>query len=170
MLHGVREPTRMQGYWTPERLVALHRLLTIGLIIGGGYALEWLIKGRKKRMAAATRKSSAEQFRVLTQGLVESEGWWRLSISAALVGFVLWLPFANRVLSASYISDDQLRQMSPCYTKGDISCPAAQAIRSDADRIAFVKVLFALAGFLAMPWGVVQVIGWVAEGFTKKSK
>jgi aryl-alcohol dehydrogenase-like predicted oxidoreductase len=120
-------------------------------------------------MGTDTKKTPAERFHSLTQGLVRSEGWWRLSVSASLVGFVLWLPLADRILSASYISEAQLRQLSPCYARGDISCEAAQAIRNHADNLALAIALFALAIFIAVPWGIIQVIGWVVEGFGDKS-
>lgn len=87
-------------------------------------------------------KSIEEELHDLLPGIVSSRGWWRLSI---VVGVTVAIPWIVFIL---YTMDGRWSQLRP-----------------DAMP---VLLLVTIASFF-LPWSIVQVVGWVVEGFTQKS-
>lgn len=85
-------------------------------------------------------ESLPEEFRRFTQGIVTSEGWRRLSVGAGVVGLVGYCGLMAVVLALSH---------------------GTQVVNwQRAIPVAFVA--------FAVPWDVVQLIGWIVEGFKQQ--
>jgi hypothetical protein len=86
-------------------------------------------------------KSTEEELHDLLPGLVSNRGWWRLSIAARATVAVPWIIFV-------------------CHMMDTRGAP------NTGDGIVTLLGLTAASFFL--PWVIVQLIGWVVEGFKQK--
>ncbi len=88
------------------------------------------------------RKSFEARLHDVLPGLVSSVGWWRLSIAAGAAIAAPWIVFVLYMWG----------------TRGGPRTPDAMGW----------LVGLTSASFL-LPWGIVQAVGWVVEGFKQKS-
>jgi hypothetical protein len=112
------------------------------------------------------KKAAAETFRGLTQGLVRSEGLWRLSVALGVLGISLWSIFSVYILVVTNTNPLDLLGiglgLSP-YANID------PQLRAAANRTFNILILGLPSSFI-IPWAIIQLIGWVTEGFKKGSK
>ena len=97
-------------------------------------------------------KAASKSFRELTQGLAASEGAWRLSVVLGFLGLVAWL------VVVLYLIGTAIGFSNFGY-----------AIWSGESRGTLLLCAIALSGIVAflIPWGIVQVVSWVIEGFVR---
>jgi hypothetical protein len=114
---------------------------------------------RKERSRAAPKS-----FRELTQGLTVSEGVWRLSVVLGFLGLgvwlVFWLYFVGTQIGFSNFANGMWNWLPP----------ASSTTNYRGNPGMFLLIVgFSGVGAAIVPWGVVQVIGWVIEGFRRPS-
>jgi hypothetical protein len=112
-------------------------------------------------MMAETKKPPkplTHQLRELSQGLVESEGWRRLSIVAGLIPAVPVLAVCLFLI---------LRDSSSWWRPG-----VWWLTPSGTPMVVNELMGAAIAATVAflIPWGIIQLIGWVVEGFNRADR
>jgi len=103
-------------------------------------------------------KVLTDQLRELSQGLVESEGWRRLSVVAGLIPAVPVL-----AICLFFILRDQSLWGRPS---------ASWLTPSGTPIVVNELLVTAIATTVAflIPWGIIQLIGWVVEGFNRADR
>jgi len=91
------------------------------------------------------KRSFKEEFLPLYRGVVHSEGWRRLSV---VVGGLC----AAAVSVTWWVSSPLLSVKTP----------------NDATEI-LSNVALSVALSFVLPWALIQLVGWVAEGFTRRN-